>query len=46
MCELLRRDIIFLGHKVEGRVSNPGKVKAVKEWPRPSNKTDLESFLD
>ena len=24
---------------------NPGKVKEVKEWPTPKNKTELESFL-
>ena len=46
-CELLKRDIIFLGHKVskEGVSPNPGKVKEVKEWPTPKNKTELESFL-
>ena len=46
-CELLKRDIIFLGHKVskEGVSPNPGKVKEVKEWPTPNNKTELESFL-
>ena len=34
-CELLKRDIFFLGHKVnmEGVSPNPGKVKEVKEWP-------------
>ena len=25
--------------------SNPGKVKEVKEWPTPKNKTELESFF-
>ena len=46
-CELLKRDIIFLGHKVskEGVSPNPGKVKEVKEWPTPKNKTELESYL-
>ena len=46
-CELLKRDIIFLGHKVskEGVSPNPGKVKEVKEWSTPKNKTELESFL-
>ena len=24
---------------------NPGKVREVKEWPTPKNKTKLESFL-
>ena len=44
-CELLKRDIFFLGHKVsmEGVSPNPGKVR--EEWPTPKNKTDLESFL-
>ena len=46
-CVLLKRDIIFLGHKVssEGVSLNPGKVREVKEWPTPKNKTELESFL-
>ena len=24
---------------------NPGKVREVKEWPTPNNKTEFESFL-
>ena len=24
---------------------NPGKVREVKEWPTPKNKTELEAFL-
>ena len=42
-CELLKRDIIFLGLKVsrEGVSPNPGKVKEVKEWPSQKNKTEL-----
>ena len=40
-CELLKRDIIFLDHKVsrEGVSSIPGKVREVKEWQTPKNKT-------
>ena len=40
-------DIIVLGHNVsrEGVSPNPGKVKEVKEWATPKNKTELESFL-
>ena len=47
MCELLKRDIIFLGHKVsrKGVSPNPVKVRKVIEWPTPKNKTELESFL-
>ena len=46
-CELLKRDIIFLGHRVsrEGVSPNPGKVREMKEWPTPKNKTEFESFL-
>ena len=46
-CELLKRDIIFLGHKVsrEGVSPNPGKVREVDEWLTPKNKTELKSFL-
>ena len=35
------------GHKVsrEGVSPNPGKVREVKEWPTPKNKTELEAFL-
>ena len=46
-CELLKRDIIFLGHKAnrEGVSPNPGKAKEVNEWPTPRNKTAVESFL-
>ena len=46
-CELLKRDIIFMGHKVsrKGVSPNPVKVREVKEWPTPMNKTELESFL-
>ena len=41
-CKLLKRDIIFVGHKVskEWVSSNAGKVKEVKEWPTPINKTE------
>ena len=44
-CELLKRNIIFLCHKIsrEGGVSsNPGKVNEVKEWPTPKDKTEFE----
>ena len=43
-CELLKRDIIFLGHNVssEGGSPNPGKIKEVKERPMPMNEADFE----
>ena len=46
-CELLKRDKFFLDHKIsrEGVSPNPGKVKELKQWPTPKNKTELESFL-
>ena len=36
-----------LGHKVsrKGVSPNSAKVREVKEWPTPKNKTELESFL-
>ena len=39
--------VVYLGHKVdsEGLHPNPDKVKAVVEAPRPSNVTELKSFL-
>jgi len=46
-CELFRTEVDFLGRRV-GRhgISIPeAKVKCVVEWPIPTTKTELESFL-
>ena len=37
-CELLRKQINYLGHVVghKGAATDPDKIKAVTEWPRPT----------
>ncbi|MCG7879153.1 MAG: RNase H-like domain-containing protein [Candidatus Thiodiazotropha endolucinida] len=46
-CNLLRREVKFLGHVVsaEGVATCEDKIRAVKEWPIPSNVKELLSFL-
>lgn len=46
-CEILQKEIQFLGHTIsEGTISaSPRLVKAVKEFPRPKNKTEIQRFL-
>lgn len=38
----------FLGHIVskEGVSTDPGKVEAIKSWPRSSNLKELRAFLE
>ena len=46
-CQLFRRKVSFLGHVVseEGITTDPQKVAAVSEWPRPANLRQVRSFL-
>ncbi|KAL2938982.1 Transposon Ty3-I Gag-Pol polyprotein [Bienertia sinuspersici] len=46
-CEFWLKRIAFLGHIVsnEGVSVDPSKIKAVSEWPRPTNVTEIRSFL-
>jgi hypothetical protein len=39
--------VIFLGHVIsaEGILVDPRKVKAVLKWERPTNVTEIRSFL-
>ena len=46
-CHLLKPKIEFLGHEVSknGISPMPAKVRAIKEFPRPTNIKTLQSFL-
>ena len=46
-CKFWLEEVTFLGHVVtQERISvDPEKVKAVAEWPRPTNVTEVRSFL-
>ena len=46
-CYLLQRQVSFLGHVVSeaGIGTDPEKVRAVTEWPVPSNLREVRSFV-
>ena len=46
-CELFKKQINYLGHVVgqEGVSTDPDKIKTVTEWPRPTNVTEVRTFL-
>ena len=46
-CKLFRKQINYLGHEVgHNKVStDPKKIEAVTEWPRPTTVTEVRSFL-
>ena len=46
-CELLQTEVKYLGHLVsaEGIATDPEKVEAIREWPRPTCVRDLQAFL-
>ena len=41
-CELFKKSIAYLGHIVE---TDPKKIAAVLEWPRPHNVNTVRKFL-
>jgi len=46
-CSLLRAQVSFLGHVVsgEGVATDPEKIRAVEEWPAPTDLHEVRSFL-
>ena len=46
-CNILQRSVTFLGHVVsgEGLATDPDKITAVLNWPRPGNQREVRSFL-
>ena len=46
-CELLKREVRYLGHVVsdKGVATDPDKLVAVREWPRPRDLKGLQAFL-
>jgi hypothetical protein len=46
-CNLFQQEVKFLGHVVSpaGIQTDPDKLEAVREWPRPKDKHELRSFL-
>ena len=46
-CKLLQKQTVFLGHLItpNGITCDPDKIKAIKDWPQPQDKTELKSFL-
>jgi hypothetical protein len=46
-CEFWLKEVIFLGHIIlaGGICVDPGKVEAVLKWEKPTNVTEIRSFL-
>ena len=46
-CELFRREVVYLGHVVsaDGVATDMSKIEAVRTWPIPQNKKELQRFL-
>jgi hypothetical protein len=46
-CEFWLKEVVFLGHVIsaEGIFMDPRKIEAVLKWERPTNVTEIQSFL-
>ena len=46
-CELFWRQLPYLGHVIsaEGVATDEGKIGVIKNWPTPTNVTEVQSFL-
>ena len=46
-CTIAAREVDLLGHLItqEGVKPSPSKIKAIADYPRPTNKTELRAFL-
>lgn len=46
-CCFFQTEVNYLGHVIskEGVATDPQKISAVADWPRPTNVTELRSFL-
>lgn len=46
-CEFLRKEVTYLGHIISetGVKPDPGKVEAVRNFPRPKNDKNIKQFL-
>ena len=46
-CFLFAKEVSFLGHVIseDGIATDPAKIENVKNWPVPTNVTELRSFL-
>ena len=46
-CELFQWQIAYLGHMISGQgvATEECKIKAIRNWPTPTNVTEIQSFL-
>ena len=46
-CELFQWQLAYLGHVIsaQGVATDEGKIKAIKNWPTPTNVMEVRSFL-
>ena len=46
-CDLVRTEVDFLGHRLgkDGLGRETGKTKMIVQWPKPTNKTEIQQFM-